>query len=85
MIKAIFCIYDIVLKRDVRVEITFPGGTHVYAIDEQNQKQPINGIEWNFVFMSSILRSFVPARAPAMRIVNELETRDLFRDFCLVA
>ena len=36
VIKAIFCIYDIVLKRDVRVEITFPGGTHVYAIDEQN-------------------------------------------------
>jgi ChAPs (Chs5p-Arf1p-binding proteins) len=32
--KATFCMYDIVLKRDVRVEISIPGGTHVFAMDE---------------------------------------------------
>jgi hypothetical protein len=44
IIKAIFCIFDIVLRRDVRVEISIPGGTHVYAVDEENLKQPISGI-----------------------------------------
>jgi hypothetical protein len=38
VIKAIFCIFDIVLRRDVRVEISIPGGTHVYAVDDENVK-----------------------------------------------
>ena len=32
--KATFCMYDIVMKRDVRVEISIPGGTHVFAVDQ---------------------------------------------------
>ena len=32
--RATFCMYDVVLRRDVRVEITIPGGTHVFAMDE---------------------------------------------------
>ena len=35
-------------------------------------RQPITGVEWNYVFMSSILRSFVPQNQVAMRIVPEL-------------
>ena len=34
IMKATFCMYDIVMKRDVRVEISIPGGTHVFAVDE---------------------------------------------------
>ena len=30
--------FDIVMKRDVRVEICIPGGTHVFAIDEHQNK-----------------------------------------------
>lgn len=85
IIKAIFCIFDIVLRRDVRVEISIPGGTHVYAVDEENKKSPISGAQWNFVFMSSILRSFHPQPAPALVIVTELENKSLFKDFLLVA
>ncbi len=85
IIKAVFCIFDIVLRRDVRVEISIPGGTHVYAVDEENSKQPISGIQWNFVFMSSILRSFHPLPAPALRIDNELNNSEVFKDFILVA
>lgn len=85
MIKAIFCIFDIVLRRDVRVEISIPGGTNVYAVDEDNAKNPISGIQWNFVFMSSILRSFHPSPAPCLKIIAELENKDVFKDFILVA
>ena len=67
--KAIFCIFDIVLRRDVRVEINIPGGTNVYAVDEENTKSPISGIQWNFVYMSSIIRSFSPIHAPVLRII----------------
>jgi hypothetical protein len=35
--------------------------------------------------MSSILRSFVPQECPAFRIVNEIETKELYKDFALVA
>ena len=55
--------FDIVLRRDVRVEITIPGGTHVYSVNQENEKQPISGVhepQWNFVFVSSILRSLEP-------------------------
>ena len=57
----------------------------MYAVDHENTKTPISGIQWNFVFMSSILRSFNPTMAPAIRIVNELDTKELFEDFILVA
>jgi len=30
--------YDVVLRRDVRVEISIPGGTHVFAMDENQVK-----------------------------------------------
>ena len=60
----------------MRVEVNIPGGTSVYSVDEENTKTPISGIQWNFVFMSSILRSFNPVFAPALRIVQELETKE---------
>lgn len=74
-----------ILKRDVRVEVTIPGGTHVYAVNEENEKNSISGIQWNFVFTSSILRSFEPKNCPNVRIVSELDSKDLFNDFILVA
>lgn len=85
MIWAIFCIFDIVLWWDVWVEICIPGGTNVYAVDEENMKYPIEEFHWNFVFMSSILWSFNPTPAPALKIVKELDNKELFKDFLLVA
>ena len=32
--RAVFCIYDVVTKRDIRVEIQIPGGTQVYVITQ---------------------------------------------------
>lgn len=66
--------FDIVLRRDIRVEIMIPGGCHVFAVDEQQQKLNITGVDWNYVFMSSLLRTFEPVMCPALRIVQELET-----------
>ena len=69
IMKATFCMYDIVMKRDVRVEISIPGGTHVFAVDEHLQKLPIGSGEWNYVFMSSLLRSFEPKACPGFRVI----------------
>lgn len=86
--KAIFCIYDIVLKRDVRVEISIPGGTHVYAVTQDNEKQPITGVnepQWNFVFISSILRSLEPKKSSHIKIISEIDSKELYQDFIIVA
>ncbi|CDW88693.1 clathrin-coated vesicle protein [Stylonychia lemnae] len=83
--KATFCMYDVVLRRDVRVEISIPGGTHVFAMDENQVKQQITGGDWNYVFMSSLLRSFEPRSCPSFRVIGELNTEDLYNDFFLVA
>lgn len=77
--------YDIVMKRDVRVEICIPGGTHVFAMDENLTKLTIGSGEWNYVFMSSLLRSFEPRPCPSFRVINELSSNEMFKDFLLVA
>jgi metal-dependent HD superfamily phosphatase/phosphodiesterase len=61
--------YDIVMKRDVRVEISIPGGTHVFAVDENLSKLVIGSGAWHYVFMSSLLRSFEPKACPAFRVI----------------
>jgi hypothetical protein len=83
--KATFCMFDIVMKRDVRVEISIPGGTHVFSMDSNLNKLAIGSGEWNYVFMSSLLRSFEPKACPAFRVIQELNTQELFKDFLLVS
>jgi tetratricopeptide (TPR) repeat protein len=73
------------MKRDVRVEVTIPGGTHVYAVSEANEKHAISGIQWNFVFVSSILRSFEPKNSDHIKVIAELDSKELFNDFLIVA
>jgi hypothetical protein len=77
--------YDVVLRRDVRVEICIPGGTHVFSMDDSLQKVTIGGGEWNYVFISSLLRAFEPKVCPSFRILSEVNTPELFKDFLLVA
>lgn len=72
-------------KIDVRVEVSIPGGTNVYSINQDNLKSPISGIQWNFVFISSILRSFNPLYAQGVKVVSELQTKEDFKDFLLVS
>ena len=73
VLKGTFCIYDIVTQRDVRVEITIPGGTQVYALDQfsDSHHEIINILEWNNVFMSSVLRSLDSQNlpCPTMRVL----------------
>ena len=82
VMKGTFCIYDMVTKRDIRVEIQIPGGTNVYALDQySDHHHEILGIlEWNNVFMSSVLRSLdVPnLPCPLMRVLRELSTPQAF-------
>ena len=85
VLKGTFCIYDIVTKRDIRVEIQIPGGTQVYALDQfSDHHHEILGIlEWNNVFMSSVLRSLEAPilPCPIMRVIRELPSPQSFNDF----
>lgn len=85
VVKWIFWIYDPISKADVRVEVSIPGGTNVYSISPDNTKSPITGIQWNFVYVSSILRSFNPVYWEFLRIIPELSNKEDFKDFLLVA
>lgn len=51
--SATFCTYDIVTRRDIRVEICFPGSTNVVAYDENGERSNLEGQDWNYVFISS--------------------------------
>ena len=51
--SATFCTYDIVTRRDIRVEISFPGSTNVVAYNEEGERCPLESHEWNYVFISS--------------------------------
>lgn len=74
MLKGTFCIFDVVTRRDVRVEIQIPGGTSVYSVDHHSEKrQELVGVnDWNNVFVSSVLRSLDPLPVPLMRVLREL-------------
>jgi hypothetical protein len=69
----------------VRVEISIPGGTYVFGLDEHLNKAQITGGQWNYVFMSSLLRSFEPKPVPSFRVIQELSTEEMYNDFLLVA
>ena len=83
--KGIFCIYDVVTQRDVRVEIQIPGGTHVYALTASGEEDISDIHEWNNTFMSSCLRAFHPVHTPVMRVVRELESPEAIKEFLEVA
>ena len=81
VLSATFCSYDVVSKRDIRVEIGFPGSTNVIAYTADGERQPILGHEWNSLFISSQLRSFIAKPCFVSRIVYQLPTQSSFTDF----
>jgi len=85
VIQAIFCVYDIVFHRDVRVEISFPGKTTLYAIDESLKKDHVSELEWTCAFVSSVLRSFHSHSGPAVRIFPPLHSKSLYSEFFIAA
>ncbi len=85
MKQAVFCIYDIVFHRDVRVEMAFPGKISVYSIDESLKKDHVSDLEWSCAFVSSVIRSFHSHLLPGVRILPVLGTNDLYAEFLIAA
>lgn len=56
----------------------------MFAVDSNNTRQQITGVEWNYVFLSSVLRSFNPLAVPCYRICREFEQLAIKEDFLLV-
>ena len=79
-----FCSYDMVTKRDIRVEISFPGSTNVIAYDQDGERSTIKGSEWNYIFVSSQLRSFYQRACYVGRSVQLLQSISSFEDFLIV-
>lgn len=83
--RGTFCIYDIVTKRDVRVEIQIPGGTSVFALDSNSDShhEIMGMLEWNNVYMSSVLRSLdsKDLPCPLMRVIREFSSNEDFKEF----
>ena len=53
VVMGTFCTFDAISRKDFRVEITFPGSTNIVAISQNGERQPIEGNEWNNVFLCS--------------------------------
>jgi len=83
--KAIFCIYDIIFHRDIRVEVCFPGTMSTYSIDDALKKDSVSDLEWNCAFVSSVVRSFYPYSGNAVCIFPPLETKELYDAFLKAA
>lgn len=61
-----------------------PGGITVSPVDQNNQRVEMTSVQWNYVFLSSVLRSFDPIPVPCYRICKELDVQSVKEDFLLV-
>ena len=83
--KAIFCIYDVVFHRDIRVEVCFPGKIIVYSVDDLLKHDAVSELEWNCAFVSSVIRSFHPYSDVGIVIQPPLETKEFYDSFIKTA
>ncbi len=83
--QAIFCIYDIVFHRDVRIEVNFPGKMSVYSLDETLKKDHVSDLEWTCGFVSSVVRSFHSHSGTGIRIFQPLMDKSIYQEFMAAA
>ena len=83
-ISATYCTYDIVTRRDIRVEICFPGSTNVVAYDADGERSPLQASDWNYVFVSSQIRSSYAKHCYVGRLVPQFINHSTFNDFLAV-
>lgn len=82
--KAVFCIYDIIFHRDVRVEVCFPGSMTVYSADGV-KKDSVSELEWSCAFVSSVVRAFHPCSGNGVCVFPPLESKELYESFLKAA
>lgn len=81
--QGIFCCYDFINKVDVRVHVTIPGGIKSYTIDESGNSK--SQIDWQYVFLSSSVRSFVAEPVYVAKVLNEVPTPQHLNDLLCTA
>ena len=82
--SATFCTFDFVSRRDVRIEIQFPGSTNVVAYDEAGDSVLLDPNSWNTVFVCSQIRSFYPKLCFVGRQISMFRNMSTFSDFMAV-
>mmetsp|Transcript_11930 Transcript_11930/g.10295 ORF Transcript_11930/g.10295 Transcript_11930/m.10295 type:complete len:178 (+) Transcript_11930:40-573(+) len=71
--KATFCIYDAFRKVDVRAQVSIPGSMKIEAINADEEVVEFDDVEWDSVYVSSLLRSFNPTPVPHCKFYQEIE------------
>jgi len=79
--QAVFCVYDVIFKRDIRVELYFPGKVIAYAIDDSLKKDNLTNLEWACAFVSSVVRSFHALPDKGVCIKPPLKSIELYKYF----
>ncbi len=82
---AIFCIYDVVFHRDVRVDMQIPGKMVVHSIDEGLKKDHVSELEWTCAYVSSTLRALHSHWFQGVRILPPLNTPETYNEFITAA
>ena len=85
MTHAIFCIYDVVFHRDVRVDMQMPGKMLVHSVDESLKKDHVSDLEWTCAYVSSTLRALHSHWFQGVRILPPLNTPEAYNEFVAAA
>lgn len=74
IVKALVCIFNVFTRRDIRIEMTFPGTVKVFGLDMTSNAvhDKISDVEWKEAYLSSILRAFDVSAIPDYACVRFL-------------
>ena len=74
-----------IFKRDIRVELLFPGKMSVYSIDDTLKKDNVLDLDWACAFVSSVVRSFHSYSRTGFCIRPPLENEAMYKEFLAAA
>ena len=66
LIFGCFCVYDLISKFDIRVEIQIPGNTTCYLINGNGERFEPESFHWQGGYLSTIIRAFFPIKGSAV-------------------
>lgn len=76
-----YCLFDFMHNYDAHLEFKFPGSLTVKVYDVNNERVRFESVQWEFFYVSSMLRNFQPRLQPVTKFYPFLETPTSLLEF----
>lgn len=80
-----FCVYDLISKYDLRVEIHIPGNTSAYLINAEGECFQAEETHWLGGYISSILRTLYPQRGSVVATMGIFKSIEEIEEIMTIA